>query len=120
VRFFIESINNNGALQPTATMYEELYADPTKNQANEFWRSTHNPLTVEALHQNILADFSRPIKDIGVFVDDDESGTGRLKLLHGLHSFPGTPGHSRDRMVTMTFEGDVVGIGICAVAFDPS
>jgi hypothetical protein len=27
---------------------------------------------------------------------------------------------SRDRMVTMVFEGDMTGIGICTVAFDPS
>jgi hypothetical protein len=53
-------------------------------------------------------------------MDDDESGIGRLKLMHGLHSFPGTPGHSRDRMVTMAFEGDVAGIDIRTVAFDPS
>jgi hypothetical protein len=80
-------------LPPTSTTDEELYADPTKNpfgrekdlvslcfsEVNEFWQATHSPLTVEALHQNILADFSRPIGAIGVFVDDDESGTGWLK-----------------------------------------
>jgi hypothetical protein len=59
------------ALPPTATTYEELYVDPTKNpfgkdedlvslcysEVNEFWRATHIPLAVEVLHQNILADF---------------------------------------------------------------
>jgi hypothetical protein len=105
------------ALPPTDTTYEELYAYPTKNpfgkeedlvslcysEVNEFWRANHSPLTVEELHQNILADFSRLIGAVGVFVDDDESGTGWLKLMHGLHSFPGTSGHSRDHMVTMAF-----------------
>jgi hypothetical protein len=55
-------------LPPTATTHEELYAKPTNNpfgkedelvslcysEVNEFWRATHIPLTVEALHQNIL------------------------------------------------------------------
>jgi hypothetical protein len=90
------------------------------SKVNEFWRATHSPLTVEALNQNVLADFSRPIGAVGVFVDDDESGTGRLKLLHGLHSYPGTPGYSRDRMVTMSFEGDAAGIDVCTVAFNAS
>jgi hypothetical protein len=80
------------AIPPTATNYKELYADPTNNpfgkeeelvalcysEVNEFWRATHSPLTVEALHQNIIADFSRTIGAVGVFVYDDESGTGRL------------------------------------------
>jgi hypothetical protein len=120
------------AILPTATTYEELYSDPANNpfgrdeevvavcysEVNEFWRATSSPLTVDALHQNILADCSRPIGAVGVFVYDDESGIVRLKLLHGLHSFPGTPGDSRDRMVTMAFEGDVAGIDACTIAFD--
>jgi hypothetical protein len=57
---------------------------------------------------------------VGVLVYDDESGTGRLNLLHGLHSFPGTPGYSRDQMVTMAFEGDVAGIDVSTVASDAS
>jgi hypothetical protein len=80
----------------------------------------YSPLTVEALHQNILAVFSRPIGAVGFFVDDNESGTGRLKLMHGLHRLPGTPGHSHDHMVTMAFKGDVEGIYILTVTFDPS
>jgi hypothetical protein len=82
--------------------------------------STHNPLPVAELHQHILADFGRPIGAIGVFVTDDESGTDCLKLLHGQHNFPGSPGHSRDRMVTMGFEGDFYGMDICTLAFDPT
>jgi hypothetical protein len=77
-------------------------------------------LTVEALHQNILVNFSRPIGAVGVFIYDDESGTGRLKLLHGLHIFLGTPVYSRDQMATMAFTGDGAGIDICTVAFDSS
>jgi hypothetical protein len=120
------------AIPPTATTYEELYSYPANNpfgqdeevvavcysEVNEFWRATHSPLTVDSLHQNILVDFSLSIGDVGIFVYDDKSGTGRLKLLHGLHSFPGTPGDSRDRMVTMAFEGDVAGIDACTIAFD--
>jgi hypothetical protein len=93
------------AIPPTSTMYEELYSDPANNpfgrdeevvsvcysEVNELWRATHSPLTVDALHQNILTDFSRPIGAVGVFVYDNESGTGRLKLLHGLHSFARHP-----------------------------
>jgi hypothetical protein len=89
---------------PTATNYGELYSSPacnpfgTEDEAvlrgylamDSLWRATHDPLSVEALHQNILADFCRPIGAIGVFVQDDESGTSRLKLPHGIHSFPGS------------------------------
>jgi hypothetical protein len=81
--------------------------------------TTHNSLSVEALHQNILADFSPPIGAVGVFVSDKASCSGCLKFLHDLHSFPGAPGHSRERMVTMGYEGDVSGLDICTVAFDP-
>jgi hypothetical protein len=119
------------------TYYEELYVDRASNpfvtddkrvilcysEVNEMWRSTHNnPLSV--LWPNftntfyILADLSRPIGAIGVFVADDESDIGHLKLLHDLHNFPGPPGHSSDRMVTMGFEGDVSGLDICTLAFD--
>jgi hypothetical protein len=105
------------AIPPTATTYEELYSDPANNpfgkeeelvavcysEVNDFWRATHSPLTVDALHQNILADFSRPIGAVGNFFYEDESETSRLELLHGLHSSPGTPGYSRDPMMTMAF-----------------
>jgi hypothetical protein len=33
-------------------------------------------------------------------------------------SFPGAPGHSRDHMVTMGFEGGVSYMDMCTVAFD--
>jgi hypothetical protein len=60
------------AIPPTATTCEELYLDPANNpfgqdvevvsvcysEVNEFWRATHSPQTVDALHQNILEDFS--------------------------------------------------------------
>jgi hypothetical protein len=73
---------------------------------------------VEALHQNILANFCRPIGEIVVFIQEDDSGTGRLKLLHGIHSFPGGPGLSLDCMVTMGFDGGVSGVDVCTVTFD--
>jgi hypothetical protein len=85
----------------------------------EVWRSMLNPMTVETLHQNILADFSRPVGALGIFVQDAGSATGVLKLVHGVHSFPGAPGQTRYRMTTLAFEGDVSGIDICTVAFEP-
>jgi hypothetical protein len=75
------------------------------------------PLSSEALLQNILADFSRPIGGIGIFVPDGDSPTGILKLLHGLASYPGTPGRSRDRVKVFGYEGDVSGVDISTVAF---
>jgi hypothetical protein len=76
-------------------------------------------MTVEALHQNILTDFSRPVGALGIFVQDKSSATGVLNLVHGVHSFPGAPGQTRDRMTTLAFEGDVSGVDICTVAFEP-
>jgi hypothetical protein len=120
------------ARPPTTTNYGELFSNPafnhfgTEDEAvlqgylamDSLWRATHDPLSVEALHQNILADFCRPIGETGVFVQDEESGTGRIKLIHAIHSFPGAPGLIRDRMVTMGFEGEVSGVDVCTVAFD--
>jgi hypothetical protein len=114
--------------------YKELYANPAMkpfgtdnervilcySEVNEMCRSTHNPLPVAELHQNMLADFSRLLGAIGVFIMDDESVTGHRKLLHGLHNFPGSPGHSHDRMATMGFGGDVSGLDICTLVFDPT
>jgi hypothetical protein len=118
---------------PTALSYSELYADAARNPFRldeegkemcyaaiyEVWRSTLNPMTVKTLHQNILTDFSRPVGALGIFVQDAGSATGVLKLVHGVHSFPGSPGQTRDRMTTLAFEGDVSGVDICTVAFEP-
>jgi hypothetical protein len=116
---------------PTAPIYIELYEDTIKNPFGEeeeerdicygaiyeVWRSTHAPLSSETLLQNNLAEFSRPIGVIGVFVPDQESPTGILKLLHGLASFPGTPGRPRDRMKVFRYGGYVSGLDISTVAF---
>jgi hypothetical protein len=74
-------------------------------------------LASAVLLQNILADFSRPIGGIGVFVPDGNLPTGILKLLHGIASYPGTPGRSRDRMKIFYYEGEVSGVDISTVAF---
>jgi hypothetical protein len=117
---------------PTPLTYGELYSDPTKNPFGidddnkevcysgmyQVWRATSAPMTTAILHRNVLADFSRPIGGIGIFVADDDSPTGILKFLHRVESFPGTPGHSRDRMVSLCYEGDVSGCDICTVGFD--
>jgi hypothetical protein len=42
------------------------------SEVNKFWRATHSPLTVEALHHNIFADFSQPIGAGGVLVYNNE------------------------------------------------
>jgi hypothetical protein len=114
--------------------YSELYADPVRNicgtedERNEVccsgmyqvWRATTAPITVATLYQNVLADFSRPIGGIGIFVADEEPPTGILKFLHHVESFPGTPCHSRDIMVPLCYKGDVSGVDISTVAFDES
>jgi hypothetical protein len=118
---------------PTALSYSELYADAARNPFGldeerkemcyaaiyEVWRSTLKPMTVETLHQNILSNFSRPVGALGIFVQGASSATGVLKLVHGVQSFPGAPGQTRDRMTTLAFEGDVSGVDICTVAFEP-
>jgi hypothetical protein len=117
---------------PTPLTYGELYSDPAKNPFGtddydkevcysgmyQVWRATSAPLTTAILHRNVLADFSRPIGGIRIFVADDESPTGILKFLHRVDSFPGRPGHSRDRMASLCYEGDVSGCDICTVGFD--
>jgi hypothetical protein len=84
----------------------------------ETWRAKGAPLTVGKLHHNIMADFSRPIGGIGVFVVDKESASGTLQVLHSAQSYPGSPGVSRDRLTTFLSEGDVDGLDIATVAFD--
>jgi hypothetical protein len=120
------------ALPPTATNYGELYLNPAHNPfgaedeavlrgylaMDNLWRATHDPLSVEAFHQNIQAGFCWPIGAKCVFIQDDESSTGRLKLLHAIRSFPGDPGLSLDHMVTMGLEGEVYGLDVCTVTFD--
>jgi hypothetical protein len=75
-------------------------------------------MTVATLHKNVLADFSRPIGGIGIFIADDESSMGIFKFLHQVESFPGTPSHSHNRMVSLCYEGDVSGVSISTVASD--
>jgi hypothetical protein len=63
----------------TDLTYNELFADTSKNPFGEeeeerdicygsiyeVWRATHAPLSSEALLQNFLADFNRPIGGLG-------------------------------------------------------
>jgi hypothetical protein len=116
---------------PTALTYSELCADTSKNPFGEeeeerdicygaiyeVWRSTSAPLASEALLQNVLADFSRPIGGIGGFVPDGDSPTGILKLVHGLASFPGTPGRPRDHMTVFGYKGGISVVDISTLAF---
>jgi hypothetical protein len=75
-------------------------------------------LAEDVLLQNILADFSRPIGGLGIFVPDGSSPTGVLRIIHGIQLFPGIPGRSRNRLKTFAFEGDVDGVDGATVAFD--
>jgi hypothetical protein len=116
---------------PTALTYSELYADTSKNPFGEeeeerdicygaiykVRRATHAPLTSEALLQNILADFSRPIGGIGMFVPGGDSPTGIFKLLRDITSFPGNPGHSRDWVTVFGYEGSVTGVDMSTMTF---
>jgi hypothetical protein len=81
-------------------------------------RVTRVPLSIDQLTRDILADFSRSVRAVGVFVRDGSSRWGRLELLHGFHSYPGEPGRSRDRLVTFANVGDAVGTDIATVAID--
>jgi hypothetical protein len=53
-----------------------------------------------------------------MFVSGGSSPTGVLRVVHGLHSFPGVPGRSRDHMNTSTFEGDVDGVNAANITFN--
>jgi hypothetical protein len=100
--------------------YCELYSEPTNNpfETNEeelevctravfdVFRATGLALDEGKLLLNIQADFCRPIGGIAIFVPDGDSPTGVLRVLHGVHLFPGMPGQSRDRMKTFAFERD--------------
>jgi hypothetical protein len=81
------------------------------------WWATHAPLSSEALLQNVLAGFRRPIVGVGIFIPDGDSPTGILKLLHDMASYPGTTGRPRDCMEVFEYEGDVSGVDISTVAF---
>jgi hypothetical protein len=118
--------------RPHNLTYCELYSDPANNSfgtseeeleactrvAYRVFRATGLPLAEDVLLQNILADFSRPIGGLGIFVPDGSSPTGVLRIIHGIHLFPGLPGRSRDRLKTFAFEGDVDGVDGATVAFD--
>jgi hypothetical protein len=82
-----------------------------------FW-ATGLALDEGELLLNIQADFGRPIEGIAIFVPDGDSPTGVLRVLHGVHLFPGIPGQSRGRMKTFAFEGDVEGVDAATIAFD--
>jgi hypothetical protein len=116
------------------TSFAEFYAEPANHPFGVFeddleaytravfevFRAEGLPLDEAELLQNIQADFCRPIGGIGVFVPDEASPTGVLRVLHGIQLFPGIPGQTRDRLKTFAFEGDVVGVDMANIAFDPS
>jgi hypothetical protein len=118
--------------RPHNLTYCELYSDPANNPFGtseeeleactgavyQVFRATGLPLAEDVLLQNILADFSRPIGGLGIFVPDGSSPIGVLRIIHGIQLFPGLPGHSRDRLKTFAFEGDVDGVDGATGAFD--
>jgi hypothetical protein len=115
-----------------AITYRELYSEPANNPFGldktmkdsgyeavyDVWRAASGALEVDVLLQNILADCSRPIGGIGVFVSDGTSSTGVLEVLHGVSVYPGVPGQARDRMKVFASLGDVEGVDVATVAFD--
>jgi hypothetical protein len=96
---------------------EEEERDICYGAIYEVWRAIHAPLSSEALLQNVLADFSRPIGGIGILVPDGDLSTRILKLLHGLTSYPVTPDRPRDRMKIFGYGGYVSGVDISTVEF---
>jgi hypothetical protein len=104
------------ASNPFGTSEEDLEA--CTRAAYQVFRATGLPLADDVLLQNILADFSRPIGGLGIFVPDGSSPTGVLRIIHDIQLFPGLPGRSRDRLKTFAFEGDVDGVDVATVAFD--
>jgi hypothetical protein len=115
-----------------AITYRELYSEPANNPFGldktskdsgyeavyDVWRAASGALEVDVLLQNFLADCSRPIGGIGVFVSDGTSSTGVLEVLHGVSIYPGAPGQARDRMQVFASLGDVEGVDVATVAFD--
>jgi hypothetical protein len=81
-------------------------------------RAASIPFSVEKIHNNIVADLSRTIEVIGVFVADSDSESGKLLILYSAHNCPDTLGVSRDRLTTFISEGDVSGVDIATVAFE--
>jgi hypothetical protein len=81
-------------------------------------RSSTDPLKVEELISNVVADFSRLIGCVVAFVADQDSPSGSLCLLHSFQIFPGVPGQSRDQMQVFCTEGGVEGVDMAPVGFD--
>jgi hypothetical protein len=89
--------------------FGQLYADPSSNplgtteeEARESyrvvysaWRIDDSPSTVEALEDEILADFISPIEAITIVVAEEGTKKGRLKVTHCYKRYPGQPGKSR-------------------------
>jgi hypothetical protein len=75
-------------------------------------------LTVAVLHQNILADFRRSDGVLGMCVQDGASPIGVLQLVHGLQSYPGAHGCSRDHIQSFGYEGDIESMDISTTALN--
>jgi hypothetical protein len=115
---------------PYKLTYSELYGDATMNHFGtetkagygavfHIWRVETRPPTVDIVLEDVVADFSRPIGGIGVFVEDDESATGHLEVAHGIQPYHGIPGrHTQDHKIPFGFAGDITGVDITTVALD--
>jgi hypothetical protein len=117
---------------PIALNYQELYGAPTSDPFGsseeenedccqavyEVWRATNEPLKVDVLLQNIMADFNRPIGCIFGYFADQDSPPGCLRLMHSFKSFSSEPGQSRDWMQAFCSEGDIRGMDITTAGFD--
>jgi hypothetical protein len=120
-------------IQPIPLTYCELFAEPASNPfgaeeeeaaaciASVYlnWRTTSELPDVDAVEDDLISDFSRPIGGIGMFAQHERSATGVLEVLHGFQMFPGVPCKTgRERKQLFCYVGDVLGVDLHTVAFD--
>jgi hypothetical protein len=119
-------IKKMAALPPTFS-FAKLYSDPANGVAEALkvlyaeWRTTDVAPKTSGLEGDVIADFYLPIGAVGIFIGDDISKTGRLKLLHGFGRYTGGVGQADpDRKTNLCLEGDVDDTDILTVPFDPN
>jgi hypothetical protein len=120
-------------IRPIPLAYCELFAEPASDPfgAEEEeatsciaavylnWCTTSDPPNVDDVEGDIISDCSRPIGDIGMFMQNERLATGVLEVLHGFQKFPGVPGKTgRERKQLFCYVGDVLCMDLHMVEFD--
>jgi hypothetical protein len=83
------------------------------------WRTSSDQHDVDDVEDDIILDFLRQIRGIGIFVQHERSATGVLKLLHGFQKLPAVPGKTcRERKQLFCYGVNVLGVDSHTVAFD--